>query len=92
VTPRDIGQMNTYLNYFKKEEMNKEDNDPVGLVLGAEKDRVMIEYATGNISNNLFVSKYKLYLPDKKELERQLRYLLDNKHGKRTLMRSEHET
>ena len=73
----DIGQMNLYLNYFKKEENTEGDNEPIGIVLGAYKDKVLIEYATQGISNQLFVSRYQLYLPDKKQLQEELRKLMD---------------
>ena len=73
---QDIGQMNMYLNYFKDEENNDDDNKPIGIVLAADKDEIMVKYATGSISNKLFVSQYKLYLPDKKELENKLKALL----------------
>lgn len=76
VTHSDIGQMNMYLNYFKKEEITKEDNEPIGIILTKEKDRVVVEYALGGISNKLFVSKYKLYLPTKEELEKEVKKLL----------------
>lgn len=66
----DIGQMNMYLNYFKKEENSKEDNPPIGIILSAEKDNLQVEFALGGITNNLFVSKYKLYLPTKEELKK----------------------
>jgi predicted nuclease of restriction endonuclease-like (RecB) superfamily len=72
----DIGQMNMYLNYFKEEENMPDDNPPIGIVLAADKDEILVEYATGSISNKLFVAKYQLYLPDKKLLEDELRYLL----------------
>lgn len=75
----DIGQMNMYLNYFAKEENVEGDNPPIGIVLGAYKDHILVEYATQNISNNLFVSKYQLYLPDKKQLQEELERLLT--HG-----------
>lgn len=65
----DIGQMNLYLNYFKKEEISAGDNEPIGIVLGAEKDQILLEYALGGISNKLFASKYRLSLPDKKLLQ-----------------------
>lgn len=42
-----------------------------------EKDHVEIQYALGGISNKPFVSKYKLYLPDKKELEDKLKEILE---------------
>ena len=64
----DIGQMNMYLGYFEKEENNKGDNPPIGIVLARDKDEYLIEYALHNISSRLFVSKYQLYLPTKEEL------------------------
>ncbi len=78
VTHQDIGQMNLYLNYFKKEINTTGDNEPIGIVLGAYKDQILVEYATENISNQLFVSKYQLYLPNKKQLETELTKLLEN--------------
>ena len=49
----DIGQMNLYLNYFKNEENTEGDNEPIGIVLGALKDQVLIEFL--NSSNNNFM-------------------------------------
>ena len=75
----DIGQMNMYLNYFKAEECLKEDNPPVGIILSADKDNLLVDYALGGISNHLFVSRYQLYLPNKKELEKKLKEAIENK-------------
>ena len=72
VNHSDIGQMNMYLNYFKKEENTKEDNPPIGLILSTDKNELLLEFALGGITNNLFVSKYKLYLPTKEELKKIL--------------------
>lgn len=72
----DIGQMNLYLNYFAREENVEDDNPPIGIVLGAYKDQILVEYATENITNQLFVSKYELYLPNKKLLAEELEKLL----------------
>ncbi len=76
VNHQDVGQMNLYLNYFKNEENNFSDNAPIGILLGTDKDKVVVEYAIGGISNKIFISKYKLYLPDKKELENKLQDLM----------------
>ena len=73
---QDIGQMNLYLNYFKKEEATEGDNEPVGIILGAYKDHILVEYATASITNQILLSKYQLYLPDKKMLEKQLNNLM----------------
>ncbi len=75
----DIGQMNLYLNYFKTEESVENDSEPIGIILSADKDEVLVEYATGGISNKIFVSKYQLYLPDKKLLEKQVKSILEKK-------------
>lgn len=68
VEHNDVGQMNLYLNYFAKEEGVEDDNPPIGVVLGAHKDHILMEYATEHISNQLFVSKYQLHLPDRTQL------------------------
>jgi len=75
---QDIGQMNMYLNYFKAEINERNDNPPVGIVLGAEKDNILVEYALGGISNKLFVARYKLYLPEKNKLKKRLMNLIEN--------------
>jgi predicted nuclease of restriction endonuclease-like (RecB) superfamily len=73
----DVGQMNMYLNYFKAEENVEGDNKPIGIILSAEKHQIKMEYALGGISNQLFVSKYQLYLPNKEELENEVARLLE---------------
>lgn len=73
VQHEDIGQMNFYLNYCR-EEMNTEgDTEPIGIVLGTDRDKLVIKYALQNITNQVFVSRYQLYLPDKAELEAEFR-------------------
>ena len=73
----DIGQMNLYLNYFKTEVCQLDDNPPIGIVLGARKDELLMEYALEGITNQLFVARYQLYLPKREELQAQLDKLLD---------------
>jgi predicted nuclease of restriction endonuclease-like (RecB) superfamily len=73
----DVGQMNMYLNYFKHEENQPDDNEPIGIILAANKSRLAIEYALGGLSNQIFVSRYQLYLPDRQALEDKLQDLLD---------------
>ncbi len=72
----DIGQMNLYLNYFKNEICQPDDNPPVGIVLGARKDELLMEYALQGIDNQLFAARYQLYLPNREELQAQMDKLL----------------
>ena len=66
------------LNYFKKEEATEGDNEPIGIILGAHKNHILVEYATDSITNKVLLSKYQLYLPDKKALQNALDKLLEN--------------
>lgn len=72
----DIGQMNLYLNYFKKEEASEGDNEPIGIILGAHKNHILVEYATDSITNKVLLSKYQLYLPKKEQLQQELEKLI----------------
>jgi predicted nuclease of restriction endonuclease-like (RecB) superfamily len=64
-----VGQMNMYLGYFENEENTEGDNPPIGIVLAKEKDELLVQYAMHNMSSQLFVSKYQLYLPNRDELQ-----------------------
>ena len=70
VRHEDIGQMNMYLGYFAMEENMPDDNAPIGIILSKNKDELLVEYATYGMDSNLFVSKYELYLPNRKDLEK----------------------
>ena len=74
----DVGQMNMYLGYFENEENTEGDNPPIGIVLAKEKDDLLVKYAMHNISSQLFISKYQLYLPDKEELRALIAKAIDN--------------
>lgn len=79
VRHNDIGQMNLYLNYFKNEENTEGDTEPIGIILSAEKDEILVEYAMGGISNKIFVSQYQLYLPKKEVLQQKVNALINEK-------------
>lgn len=64
-----IGQLNTYVNYYKAIEMQTDDNPTVGILLVTNKNKALVEFATAGIDNHLFVSKYLLELPKKEQLE-----------------------
>lgn len=72
----NIGQLNSYLSYYQKHEMTQGDSKPIGLLLCAEKNETLVEYALSGINNQLFVSKYQLALPDKDELKHFLEGIL----------------
>lgn len=67
-THANAGQLNTYLNYYKKEVQQENDNDPIGILLVTNKNDALVEYATASMDKNLFVSKYLLQLPSTEKL------------------------
>ena len=73
----DISQMIMYMGYFALDESVEGDNPPIGIILSREKDELLVEYATYEMNSQLFVAKYRLYLPDKDELRRLLENNLD---------------
>jgi len=75
----DVGQMNTYLNYFKAEVNEETDNDPIGIILCADKNEIEAEYALGGLNNQIFASKYVYHLPDKELLIREVEKAIENK-------------
>lgn len=79
VQHEDIGQMNMYLGYFATEENMPDDNPPIGIILSKNKDELLVEYATYGMDSNLFVSKYELYLPNRKELEKLVDSILNER-------------
>jgi predicted nuclease of restriction endonuclease-like (RecB) superfamily len=72
ITHQDIGQVQMYTNYYKRELMNEGDNPPIGIVLGAEKNHMVIEYTLPENNTQIFTAKYKTYLPTEEELKREL--------------------
>jgi len=67
------GQLNMYLEYYKKYEKVKGDNPPVGILLCTGKDQEHVEFATAGLDDKVFVSQYLVALPDKSELEEFIR-------------------
>ena len=70
--------MNMYMGYFAIEENVPDDNLPIGIILSKNKDELLVEYATYGMDSNLFVSKYELYLPNRTELEKLVKDILDD--------------
>ena len=90
--PEAVGQMNMYLNYFKAEVNDKFDNEPVGIILCTDKENgIQSEYALGGLSNQIFASKYTLYIPNKEVLKNEVEKVLREYDKKIKLKRIENK-
>ena len=65
-----LGQLNTYVAYYKKHQMTPGDLPPIGILLCTRKNNALVEFALGDLSNKVFVSRYAVELPEKEEMER----------------------
>jgi predicted nuclease of restriction endonuclease-like (RecB) superfamily len=74
----NVGQLNTYLNYYKDVIVQPSDNPPVGILLVTDKNDALVQYATAGMNENLFVQKYLLELPSKQQLENYILKELPN--------------
>ena len=63
-----VGQLNTYVNYYKAKVVQPDDNPPIGILLVTDKSKTLVEYALAGMDNQLFVSKYLVQLPNKQQL------------------------
>ena len=63
-------QLNLYLNYFKAEVMQPDDNPPVGILLCTEKGNTLVKYATAGLDPNIFVQKYMIELPSEEDIKK----------------------
>ncbi|KXK43186.1 MAG: hypothetical protein UZ11_BCD004000851 [Bacteroidetes bacterium OLB11] len=66
---QDIGQIDMYVRMYDDLKRNPDDNPTIGILLCSEKDETIVKYSVLNDKNNLFASKYMLYLPKEEELK-----------------------
>lgn len=72
LTHQDIGQMQMYVNYFTRYQMNEGDNPPVGLLLCAQKSDTLVQLTLPEDNRQIYAAKYMPYLPTEEELKREL--------------------
>lgn len=70
---QDLGQMQMYVNYYTREMMNDGDNPPIGIVLCADKSDAIVKYTLEEDNNQIYASKYKLYMPTEEEFKKELK-------------------
>ncbi len=84
ITHQDVGQMDMYVRMYDERIKEENHNPTLGIVLCAETDSDIAKYSVLNGNEQLFASKYKLYLPSEEELKAEIEnqktmYYLQNK-------------
>ena len=89
LTHQDVGQIDMYVRMYDDLKRSSDDNPTIGILLCSEKDETIVKYSVLNDKNNLFASKYLLYLPKEEELKQlieqdRLNFELDNNKKEKT--------
>lgn len=72
LTHQDIGQMQMYVNYYTRELMEPGDNPPIGIILCSSKSDTLVRYTLPLDNNQIYASKYTLYLPKEEDLRKEI--------------------
>jgi predicted nuclease of restriction endonuclease-like (RecB) superfamily len=72
ISYQDVGQMDMYVQMYDKLKRAENDNPTIGIILCSETDSDVARYSILSKSDQLFASKYKLYMPTEEELRREI--------------------
>lgn len=73
ITHQDVGQMDMYIRMYDELKRSEGDNPTIGIVLCSETDEDIARYSVMHGNEQLFASKYKLYLPTEEELREEIK-------------------
>jgi predicted nuclease of restriction endonuclease-like (RecB) superfamily len=74
--PEYVGKMNFYLTLLDKLERKQDENQPIGIILCADKNHLDVEIALQDINKPIGVAEYQLLLP-KNQLEELIKKELE---------------
>jgi predicted nuclease of restriction endonuclease-like (RecB) superfamily len=89
ITHQDVGQMDMYIRMYDELKKRDDDNPTLGIVLCADTDEDIARYSVLHGNEQLFASKYKLYLPTEEELRAEIKtqkefYMLQKENNEQT--------
>jgi len=76
--PENFGQMNMYINYYKNEINDELDENPIGIILCADKEQPIAELSIQRLQNNIYEAKYTALMPDIEVLQNEVRKVIES--------------
>jgi len=73
LTHQDLGQMQMYVNYYDRKIKLQEENSTIGIILCKTENKAVVEFTLPENNKTIFAKEYKLYLPSKEQLRKQLK-------------------
>jgi predicted nuclease of restriction endonuclease-like (RecB) superfamily len=68
----DVGQMQTYVNYYDRKIKLPDENPTIGIVLCKDKKEALVEMMLPEENNQIFAGRYQTVLPSKEQLKKAL--------------------
>lgn len=75
--PENFGQMNMYINYYKNEINDEMDQNPIGIILCADKEQEIVDMSIQGLQNNIFAAKYTTVMPNIEILQNEVRKVVE---------------
>jgi len=72
ISHQDVGQMDMYIRMYDDLKRNEGDNPTIGILLCSDTDADIAKYSVLHGNEQLFATKYKLYLPTEEELRAEI--------------------
>jgi len=75
--PENFGQMNMYVNYYKEEVNDEDDQEPIGIILCAKKEERLAKMSIQGIENNIYAARYTTVMPDIELLQAEVQKAIE---------------
>ncbi|MBC8235496.1 DUF1016 family protein [bacterium] len=72
---RDIGQMNKYIGYYRRNKQYEHEKDTIGLIICKEAGKEEVMYALDGLEQKIFIAKYKVKLPSEEKIKKAIQSL-----------------
>ena len=73
----NFGQMNMYVNYYKEEVNDEDDQNPIGIILCAKKEEKLAKFSIQGIENNIYAARYTTVMPDIELLQAEVHKVVE---------------
>lgn len=72
LTHQDLGQMQMYVNYYDRKVKLPDEKKTIGIILCKQENKAVVEFTLPIDNENIFAKEYRLYLPSKEDLKKQI--------------------
>ena len=70
---RDIGQMNKYIGYYRRNKQYQHERDTIGLIICKEAGKEEVMYALDGLEKKIFIAEYRVKLPSEAKIKKAIK-------------------